>query len=280
MKRLLFTVLLLLFATFVYADVDTLEGMAIDDTTTIEGLAGASAIEGQTITTADDYSDILFWWNCESVDLTDSGNYSAGDTGATLNGDAVIAAAANKVGTKGLDLDDSSSNGGDNAQFVVGDVSSNDIVDDAQGAAAGWFKINTWQDDVSLWYAEDDGDNWIQVKLDLDDDITFIWKESGSYKSAPVTSAAGLTTGNWYFWVATWNVTTNTRTITVYNVSGTLIATDSDTTAIAGMAGDFVLMKVGNTLGNPGDVYIDGTYISNSASRDFHALRDTTDYPG
>jgi len=49
MKRLLFIVIFLLFATVSYADVDTLEGMAIDDTTTIEGLAGASAIEGQTI---------------------------------------------------------------------------------------------------------------------------------------------------------------------------------------------------------------------------------------
>jgi len=118
MKKLFIILVLLLIPHLSYADVDTLEGMAIDDTTTIEGLAGASAIEGQTITSgAVDHctsctgvadADVL----CEDFEgsyLCTNGNaWTEDTTEGTVNEDAahaVALAACTDEGSKALQID-------------------------------------------------------------------------------------------------------------------------------------------------------------------------------
>ena len=76
--------------------------------TTIEGLAGASAIEGQTITSGAPPTDITFFWRCETEDFSGTNgtsDYSAGDDTADDNGVAVVLNAdAKKNGAKYYDF--------------------------------------------------------------------------------------------------------------------------------------------------------------------------------
>jgi len=89
-----------------------------------------------------DYSDITFWWRCETADFSGTNgtlDYSAGDDVADLTSEAAINTDAVKYGTNGLDCPTNY----DVARFVP---SNNDIIDSSEGRIGFWLRTTTWVD--------------------------------------------------------------------------------------------------------------------------------------
>jgi hypothetical protein len=218
------------------------------------------------------YSDITFWWRCETSTLT-TGDYSAGDTTAALNG-ANLSTDANKTGTNGLLCQT-----GENAYF---EISSGDLASIIVGSAAVWFKLAAAPAGNIIWMLNTStgADGQIFLQAQATGELRFnIW--NGTSDQQLVTNGAGLTTGAWYFAVARWDTDNNKRFVAVYNASGTLLASAEDlSTDITPPVASFVRLYLGDTEGTSQYLYIDQIFgLSTDYSRDWLSLRDRTTSP-
>lgn len=221
-------------------------------------------------TSVDDYSDITFWWRCESTTLDSKLDYSAGDTTGAADGTPGVTAAAHKYGTNGLDCP-----AGDDAVYRFVPV-SDDIVGSAEGRAGFWIDANVWNNEDWIgFYIYDDADNVFNIRMIDGDEIYFKWKDNGTVREILTSTNANIDNTYNQFVEVAWKTSTNYREFFVNGVSK-----GSSSDLINSFAGDLVRLDIGRGNGAVSDIYQDNIMISNDSTRDLYALSAKTYYPG
>ena len=220
--------------------------------------------------TVDDYSDILFWWRCEGVNLdANLDHYGNDGTGDLISG-ATIHADAHYIGTNGLNCPTSN----DYIEFT--DANDTDC-DPAEGSHSRWIKIDTWVDDSGIFYVYGDDDNKFWIVSSGTDNLKWIWKDGGTLRANWIIDDTGLSDGEWHFLELEWDTVANARRCIVDNVP-----IESD----AGTIGDFAVavtkIRYGefNAVAGVPISRHDNIVTSNDVDRDHYLLRNATQYPG
>lgn len=207
---------------------------------------------------------------CEGATLDGTHDYSAGDTTWSLNSAAAFNTSGVKVGTNGLNCASSDD---------YAELSSSSIVDRTAGTLAFWFRIGTWAD--TTWIANLQGTAYndrINIELYGADELVFRHVANGDHNVILVTTAANLTTGNWYFVQAHWSSSAGDIRLEVYDSSGSLIQAVENLSAGVGVApADIIAIRMG-TQNTSGTVDIDNVFIGTAYADDFLASRDITSY--
>jgi len=224
---------------------------------------------GSSPTIGDNYSDITFWWRCETADFSGTNgveDYSAGDDTATLNSSAAINTDAVKYNTNGLDCP----GGEDYAEFTV---SSDDIIDADEFRIGFWYYAIVSENDGIMINIGQDFNNKIDIYIYTTDGIYWDWKDGNTTRTALSILDAGITVSTWHFIEFAGKVSTDYREVFVDGVSK---GSSSET------IGTFIptTLKIGIVNDVANDYYHDEIKISNDSTRDLNALKDITDYPG
>lgn len=227
-----------------------------------------NVVVGGVAAPADDYSDILFWWTCESANIS-TGDYSAGDTSGEVDSDAVFSASAMKLGTNGL----SCPTAWDSVTFSIGDPQ--DIILGSEGRIGFWFYADTLINDQILFYAVFDADNEIIIRYWTADASPCGSHKTGGTNHYYTGTGASMATGNWYFIEYAWKQSTNYRQCWV---NGTSCFLDSSTTYanITATGGTIQIGQGGVGTG----AYFDNVIISSDSTRNLYLLSGTDNYPG
>jgi len=212
----------------------------------------------------DNYSDITFWWGCESttIDHTDGE-----DSSATLNSDANITADAGIVGTNGLDCP---------TAFDYAELT--DSTDGAWPTGAVrigfYFTSNTWNDNCNLIRKYYDADEYITIKRGSGDEITVYITWNGGTTDFTSTDA-GLNSGTHFIEV----ILDDTTNLIQVLVDGTSKGSQTTAWAVPTSGGT---IRVGEAVGCglAVDAYLDNVIFSSDITRDLNALKNLTSYPG
>lgn len=221
---------------------------------------------------------ITFYHRFEQQNLDATHDFSAGDTtGAHTNSPTYDPVAA-KVGTNGLLIDAS-----ERTQFLSASIMSPTV-----GALAIWIQFPTaipTTDSATPFYVQGTNSNdYIRISTHSGTGASNrnfrlgIRNNGGSTQNIQVDDNE-LAPGNWYFVVATWDSVTPSRTLAVYDTSGTLLDSVSSADAFTAPA-DLVNMHFGDLTGTTGTVYMKNAFVG-SATADgdiFLTNRDITTY--
>jgi len=159
------------------------------------------------------FSDISFYWRCESATLDPTHDYSAGDTTAVGSTGARLSAAGAKLGTNGLEA---------YATDGYYSFTSTNIVSVFSGSVGFWFKYTTWvQGDAVFNCPFSEG--YIQIQTGATQGTLQGKLRNTGYGDANVnTSTSPMLSNTWYFLVLRWDHTTDLLKIEVYNENLTL----------------------------------------------------------
>lgn len=206
----------------------------------------------------DTYTDITFWWRCESTTFTGD-DYSSGDSTPTVNSAVAINSDAGMVGTNGIDCP----TGGDSYSF-----DSASIIDGSTGTIGFYWKFYdvTWTSFVNIFRGETDSGDYFRLMTYDDDRLRFTWNGTN------FTTTATYSIDTEYFIQIVFDVTTDTVKLIVDN------SEDIDTTAtpISGLTLDTIYW--GTETGGA-DIYLDNIMVSDDYTRDFYPLRNNTVSP-
>jgi hypothetical protein len=207
------------------------------------------------------YTDILFWWTCESANIG-AGDYSAGDTTGTVFSAATFDVTAVKLGTNGLDCPTS----GDSVRFV--NASSNILVESA-GRIGFWLQVKTWVAGIFIGTLNSTG--VFNLQLYGTDELQFRYNDGTNDRWA-ITTTANLVVDTWYYIEIAWDVSTELQKIFVDGVEK---ASNTQTkNATVGMTN--IDIGSGGTM----TLWIDNFVISNDPNRNLYLLKDIDNYPG
>lgn len=207
---------------------------------------------------------------CEAAALDATHDFSAGDTVWSLLSAAVFNSSAAKIGTNGLQCP----SGDDYTQL---DAAS--IINRLQGAVGFWFRPQTLGNGTWLLNLQGtSGSDYINIEYSAGE-VALRHRSSIGGNYLVSTTGAGITTGNWYFIQINWTSTGDATNISVWNASGTLLATAGASSAagISTAPVDIIAVNVG-TQGTTMQVDIDNVFIGNQYSDDFFAKRNITSY--
>jgi len=217
-------------------------------------------------------TNITFWWRAEALNFSGTNgtsDYSAGDDIAEVVSAAAINADAAKMGTNGMDSPTASD------VFVFNDGTITDVIDDSEGRIGIWLRITTWSDDQKIFRLYDNDSNIFLIGLTASDELTWLWEDGGTVRTALTTSTSPLpSTGTWYFVEWAWKTSTNYRE---FFVDGVSIASSSET--IGQFAGDPIEWRWGTTQDGTADLHFDNPIISSVSTDDLAACKDETEWP-
>jgi hypothetical protein len=232
------------------------------------------------LTVGDDYSDITFFWTCETNDLG-ANDYSAGDTTGGYNGNTAITTDAVKIGSKGL-----SAGSGDGTHNVIFVVSSGDLYGGnplqcrvgfwlyPTGNGSQYLKPFSFGDALygtdfgALTIQEDGGNYGLKVDWnDADGDETIsIWNQTNG-------NLFNGTYNTWYFIEIIYDNGTVTM-IRDGDTGDTAVATFTDMDSV-----DFATLRFATHWFGTEVMYMDNIMISSDITRDLYALRNLTESP-
>ena len=216
---------------------------------------------------ATDYSDITFWWRCETETLT-TGDYTAGeDSTAAPNGGATIDSGTKIVGSNSCDFP----TGSDYYAFT----DSTDGAFPTGSGRIGFYLYATTRLDNGSWFRKlYDGSNYFYARFKDTDDADLNYTAGGTAVS--LNSATNwLSAATWYFVEVAWDDATDFLQLYVNGVS---VGTQAGSTLTAFTSGGG--FRIGEVNGIETDIHIDNIIISNDYTRDLNALKDLTAYPG
>jgi hypothetical protein len=228
------------------------------------GWVGGGGFFGGGSSSSDDYSDITFWWGCESTTIDHT---NGEDSTATLNSDAAINADAGIVGTNGLDCP--------TAMDCARLTDSTDGAWPTGAARIGfYFTSNTWNNDCNLILKYCNGSKYIRIKRDSGDEISVLISWDGGTTSLTSTDA-GVNSGTHFIEIILDDATNLIQIL----VDGT--SKGSQTTAwTAPTSGGAIWIGESANCGSAVDAYFDNVIFSSDITRDLNALKNLTSYPG
>jgi hypothetical protein len=223
-------------------------------------------------TSADDFSDILFWvnfdsgaWSTPTYTISSTKEKSTDTTGAG-NDSVAVNADAGIVGTNGLDIADSNKR----LLFNVTDFPTSEF------RVGFYFRWGTFATTGGLFQAYLDATNYFYIRMLDDHQIHAAVLPNGATASQVYSGTDSVLTQNTaYFVEVACKVSTNLLAIYVNgsNVStgrvGTLEAWDPGAPYI----------NIGDFVGAAMDAHMDQVFISNDSTRDLYALRAQTILP-
>ena len=222
---------------------------------------------------------LTFFHRFEQQNLDATHDKSDGDTTGAHNGSPTYDPVAAKVGTNGLLVDAS----GERTAFA-----SASIVSPTLGSVGMWIQFPTafpTSDAAWLFYTQGTNANdYIRISTHSGTGASNRNLRLGIRNNGGATVNVDLddnelAPGNWYFVVITWDSSTPSRTISVYDTSGTLLDTVSSAVAFTAPA-DLLNFYFGDVTGTTGTVYFKNAFIG-SATADgatFVTNRDITTY--
>jgi len=219
------------------------------------------------------YPDILLWIgfeNCTSPCTTytlGSDDYSEGDSTLSFYSDAVLNTDAVNIGINGFDR----AGGSD---YIGLDVTSNDIVDGAEGVIGFYIYVNTWTSGARLFRLEDStakDELWCWMQ---DSDEVYCRLYDNDAGPTFTTSAANIGTGTWYYIEVVWQASSNLFKLYVDDVERGSSSTSYSAPSFSGIE-----LEIGANSGYSADFYIDNFAVSNDSTRDLYALRNETTSP-
>jgi len=214
-----------------------------------------------------DYSDIIFYWGMENVTYT-----TADKAGGTATGTAVAnvnSSATAKVGSVSMQWT------GINSYIshpFIGNMDKN------VGGIGFWFRPSALVNFAGVFSANN-GSDQIVVHMTAAGRWRYLYSAGGTGPDVTITTGTAMTTGNWYWVQFMWNNTTDNYNFNVWDSSDTLIQTSSSTTTAGTFGSDPSTFLFGESLGNPGTGFVDNVIVTNSFSRDLHAVRNNTSFP-
>jgi len=218
---------------------------------------------------------MLFFWRAEGTTLDGTHDFTAGDNTATLASAAAINTDAARFGTNGLDLP----TGADNANFTI---TTNDIVNPAEGSAAFSFRVTTWVAGNTLFHVRGTSANdTINVSMLGTDELRFRYRSTaGGVENVVLdTTAANIATATWYGVVVRWDSTADRLEIEVYNSSDTLIHEPTPSSSAISTQADITTLSWGD-VSNTGssDIHMDAVMVSNDADETLQSYLSYTSY--
>lgn len=193
---------------------------------------------------------------CESDTLDATHDYTAGDNTWSAVLSPVFATGAARVGTYGMSFDGT-------GDFY--DLSAASIVLPAAGAIGFWVNISNWVSNGHLLIVFGTVTNdQLMVQMSGTDEINFKHRVAGVTQLDLTTTAANLTTGNWYFIIIRWHAANDDRRLEVYDSSMTLIQAVEDTSTAFTAQPDLITLRVGTNSG--ADFSIDNIFVANDYS--------------
>jgi hypothetical protein len=233
---------------------DTYCDPAEENCTTCEADCGACAATFSC-------TDVGFLWDAETTTI----NYTLGATGTvTLNG-ATLETTQKKQGSKSLYCPTSE----DYASVVLAD---NLVINPQEGSIGVWFYLNSAPvSGATLVYAKTtDGTGLIYISLLSTGDVRINIYANSTYYSQS-TSAAGLTTGAWYYAIAKWDQPNKDMSIAVYNATLVQLAKTENTNytfMVTSSSNPYTLLKIG-PYWTASSCYIDYVGISKQYETDW-----------
>ena len=208
---------------------------------------------------------------CEGATLDGTHDYSAGDTTWTLVSAAEFSTSGVKVGTNGLHLPSSD----DSATL---DAAS--IVNRLQGCVAFWMRYSAWGVGERIVHLQGTAAaDHILISTGATGEIGLRHRVNGGNNILLQTTAAGMTSGNWYFVQAKWHGANDDLRLEVYDSSGSLIqAVENLSASLGGSPADIITIRFGTTEGTAYRGSLDNLFIGNDYADDFLASRDITSY--
>lgn len=222
---------------------------------------------------------LKFFHRFEQQDLDATHDFSSGDTTGAHNGSPTYDPVAAKVGTNGLLIDA----GGERTGFTTTSILSPTV-----GSLALWFQFPTaipTTDAAWIFYSQGTNSNdYIRISTHSGGGPSNrnmrlgIRNNGGSTQNVDLDDFE-LAPGNWYFIVATWDSVTPSRSISIYDTSGTLMDTVSSVAAFTAPA-DLLNFFYGDVTGSTGTVYIKNGFIGDATADGdiFVTNRDITTY--
>lgn len=220
---------------------------------------------------------LTFFWRCETETLSGTHDYTAGsDTTATANGSITLDASAARAGSLGILSNASSEQYRFDAETTVWSR--------LNGTVAMWVQ---WSTAASAPFAQVGDDSGFTENITLhlvgSGDLRMRIDEDGAGQSNIQTSGGLLAANTFYFVTCSWDQPNNSRRIAVYDTSGALVdsATDTSTAFTAPVAlvgGD--RFRIGELAGSGPTWKIDNVFVGNAYLDyvTFLANRDITSY--
>lgn len=204
----------------------------------------------------------------ETLDGTD--DYSAADTTWTLASLAAFNTSGVKLGTNGLNCP----SGDDYATLAAAS-----IVSPSAGCVGFWVRPQTWSDGTWLLNLQGTaGGDRINIELGNASEVYFRHVAAGDHNVLINTTAAGLTTGNWYWLQCKWSSSQDDMRLEVYNAGGTLLEAVQNLSAGIGVApADIAQINIG-TQGTSMQLDVDNLFAGSAYADDFFAKRNITSY--
>jgi len=230
---------------------------------------------------SDTYSDITFFWRCDTDDsggeidfsaTNGTSDYSVADDVGTISSSLVADASAKYSGTLGLDVPTAY----DRITFTNG---ATPIIS-ATGGVGFWLNVQSTPTADSEIFKYYDGDEWIRIRF-LSGDVNEIQGNiySDSTNRNVATSTLNMTQdgSTWYFVVYMWDFGSDIHGIYVYNTSGTLLDSDVDSEELGSIdfASDDTII-IGDAAGIASDKWIDLVIITNDYARSLKDMRTFT----
>lgn len=228
-------------------------------------------------------SNIKFFWRCEGTTLDATHDKTAGDSTATMNSLAAIAAGAAKIGSNGLDVPSSN----DHAKFAV---SSGDLISSSLGSFGFWFRIATFGADASLFKAINTAASTNRIMIVMIGTNTANGRElrfninlAGGINVNLDTTAADLDLNTWYFVVARYDEPNSDRRLEVYNEDGSLRTSVENLTTNFDVPSGINEIDIGEAEANACSVDLDNIFIADvygEALQDKMNITSFTEYDG
>jgi hypothetical protein len=206
---------------------------------------------------------LTLFWRCEGTTLDGTDDFTAADTTAAANNTPAISATGARIGTNGLVFDSAS----DRYDFTA-----TSIITPSVGSVAGWFQFPTaFPGTLAAIVFNSRGSNsndYIQIQTLGAVRLRMDIRNSANGGLFLSMSTATLTAGNWYFYAASWNSSTNHRSLSVYDTSGSLLeaVTDNSTAFSTNVPIDLTSIRYGDSTGTTGTMYLDNVFIGSSDS--------------
>ena len=221
---------------------------------------------GVAATAAEDYSDIIFYWGCNST----TPDKSAGDTlAAGGGGGEAIDTGLYFAGTGSVDSPSSYAR----YDFTL---NNDDLIDVDAGRIGFAIYVDTLTANKGVFKASYDANNYISVLMWSSNRLIVNYVAGGSGTQYLATSTLTIV-GGWHFFEMRFNKGDAGNEVEVYwDGNATPVATDN-TASGTWTKGASGTLSIGDIEGNSGDFHIDQVMISNDPDRDLYALRNTTD---
>lgn len=226
------------------------------------GFIGEPSTSGVPVSGGGDYSDIIYYWDCESTTI------NKGGTTMTMNYYAELVESPSGFGD------------GTGCVHIPADTGSSSYTTSISLPAAGRMGCYVRYDSAAdyatiLSLYNNTNDNIQFMQLPMADRIEAVYKADGVQQKINMPGLAdGI--GEVYFIELAWDPE-GTNTVEAY-VNGSLIGQNTNALGEFGTTPD--TFYIGKTGGHAGEMYIDQVIISNDPTRDLYSIRNRTSFPG